>query len=98
MTWRESWQPIGVTELEGSRGAGVRRGEIGVADFPAGIYPACSNHGAMNRVSKDKSYWRCMVEGCNAGAEWIGRTRAIPVTEGGTPDHKPNDPDPREPA
>lgn len=69
-TWRKDPR---VTDLEGARGAPLRRGDVGVADFSAGVYPACSKHGALAAVGEGK--WRCMVDGCNAGAQtdwpWI---------------------------
>lgn len=68
--WNQaSWRPDPhVNPLSGgARGDGFRRGKVGIADFIAGTYPACSLHGAMNAVGGDK--WRCLVEGCNAGAE-----------------------------
>jgi hypothetical protein len=64
--WRE--HPTVVPLRDGERGSGWRRGEVGLADYPAGSYPSCSRHGAM--ISIGNSYWRCLVEGCNAGAEW----------------------------
>lgn len=67
INWRHS--PLVVPLEEGTRGAGERRGEAGVAEFVAGTYPACSLHGALNRLGKDRGIWRCMVEGCNAGGE-----------------------------
>lgn len=72
MTWRTTWRvDAAVVPLEdGARGAGERRGESGIATFPAGDYPACSLHGAMNRLGRDRSIWRCLVDGCNTGAEW----------------------------
>lgn len=41
----------------------------GMASFQAGRYPACSEHGAMNKVSKDAELWRCLT--CNIGVEII---------------------------
>lgn len=66
MNWRTS--PT-LVPLEGARGAGERQGEFGLADFPAGTYPSCSLHGAMNRVSVNNDLWRCLTEGCNVGCE-----------------------------
>jgi len=31
-----------------------------------GLYPSCTKHGAMNKVSKD-GIWRCVQLGCNNG-------------------------------
>jgi hypothetical protein len=42
------------------------QGEYGLADFPAGTYPACSVHGAMNKVAP-APLWRCLA--CNIGCE-----------------------------
>ena len=68
--WRESWSPSErLLPLDGARGDGSIAGEIGMARFPAGTYPACSRHGAMNRVGGKNNYWRCLVHGCNVGAE-----------------------------
>ena len=55
---------------EGTRGSGENQGVIGMADLPAGRYPACSLHGAMNRMRQGDNVWRCLREGCNAGANW----------------------------
>ena len=30
--------------------------------------PACTLHGAMNRVTPDRDWWRCLT--CNIGVEW----------------------------
>lgn len=76
--WRETWHASSsLSKLEGRRGAGERAGEFGLATFPAGEYPACSEHGALICVrgrsrSEDggTSLWRCLVEGCNIGCEW----------------------------
>lgn len=43
-----------------------RQGIGGKAFFRAGIYPACSEHGAMLRVAKQQ-LWRCAE--CNIGFE-----------------------------
>lgn len=43
------------------------QGITGIADFSAGTYPACSFHGAMNRVSTAQM-WRCLQ--CNIGIEY----------------------------
>jgi hypothetical protein len=65
--WRAD--PTSVEPLEeGTRGRGERRGQVGVAVFMAGIYPACSLHGALIRVGSDPAIWRCLVHSCNAGA------------------------------
>lgn len=48
------------------------QGEIGTMIFTAGLYPACSEHGAMNKVAKDAQLWRCL--NCNIGAEFTGPT------------------------
>lgn len=76
MNWRDTWHPaIELTPLEGRRGAGEHAGLFGLATFAgAGVYPACSHHGAMNCVRRSdesgESLWRCLVEGCNIGAVW----------------------------
>ena len=41
---------------------------VSVQRFSAGLYPGCSQHGAMNRVGSD--VWRCLATGCNVGARW----------------------------
>lgn len=43
------------------------QGKSGIADFMGGTYPACSIHGAMNRVSFAQM-WRCLR--CNIGIEY----------------------------
>ena len=73
-TWRTD--PSVVALDEGSRGSGANRGEVGLGDFIAGTYPACSRHGAMNRVGREPSIWRCLAEGCNAGAIYRGEGTA----------------------
>jgi hypothetical protein len=69
--WEETWRTDPSVEplLEGTRGDTTEhRGEVGLADFPAGTYPACSRHGALIRVGKDPKIWRCMFHNCNVGA------------------------------
>lgn len=68
--WQETWrEDASVVALEeGTRGDGADRGAVGVAEFPAGTYPACSRHGALIRVGVDPAIWRCLVHSCNAGA------------------------------
>jgi hypothetical protein len=77
--WRSTWRASSdLSELEGRRGAGERAGSYGLADFQAGIYPACSEHGAMLCVrgaAAGESLWRCLVEGCNIGC--VCPTRSI---------------------
>lgn len=43
-----------------------RQGIAGKATFLAGVYPACSKHGAMLKVAK-APLWRCAE--CNIGIE-----------------------------
>lgn len=66
--WRTSNR---VRPLEGGdRGTGSRRGEPGEATFLAGVYPACSLHGALTALGGVGTMkWRCLVPDCNAGAE-----------------------------
>jgi hypothetical protein len=75
--WKGTWvQSPNLRALEGRRGSGSQAGLIGFGFFPAGVYPACSKHGAMNCVkpaSEDEgSFWRCLAEGCNIGAALVG--------------------------
>lgn len=79
-SWREAWWPSSdlLVPLEGRRGSGENAGQVGLCAFPAcpeWALPACSKHGAMNCVKRADtetgSYWRCLVEGCNIGAELI---------------------------
>jgi hypothetical protein len=45
------------------------QGELGLRQYPyVGTYPTCSNHGAMNKVSKDNDVWRCLT--CNIGGDY----------------------------
>ena len=44
-------------------------GEFGLEDFPAGTYPSCSKHDAMNRVTDKADWWRCLA--CHIGCEWL---------------------------
>lgn len=64
-------------------------GEFGLEKFSAGIYPSCSLHGAMNRVSEKSDFWRCItavgtaangapVGLCNIGCEWDRTKTEIP--------------------
>jgi hypothetical protein len=55
--------------LEGTRGTMTEAGEVGLADFIAGTYPACSRHGAMTCLSVRHHLWRCLAEECNIGAK-----------------------------
>lgn len=64
-TEREA-QPLGNTIAKDSQGF------AGFADFAAGRYPACSRHGAMNRVSPEQ-LWRCLT--CNIGMEILPKKR-----------------------
>lgn len=52
--------PLGLTIPKACQGI------AGTAEFIAGRYPACSKHGAMNRVSAGQ-LWRCL--NCNIGVE-----------------------------
>jgi hypothetical protein len=63
-TWRPDSRVVALAD--GARGMQVRAGVVGVGDFPAGVYPACSRHGAL--VAVGRGTWRCLVDGCNAGA------------------------------
>jgi hypothetical protein len=49
---------------------GPHQGVAGHALFSAGRYPACSKHGAMNKVSAVAPLWRCLQ--CNIGVELHG--------------------------
>lgn len=45
------------------------QGEYGLEVFYAHMeWPSCSKHGAMNKVSGDRDWWRCLT--CNIGCEW----------------------------
>lgn len=69
-SWRATWRlypaavPLGLTIAKEGQGT------VGVADFKAGTYPACSHHGAMNRVAPVE-IWRCLH--CNIGCEFALR-------------------------
>jgi hypothetical protein len=66
--WRTTWRPDGAQVPLGlSTALRVGHGQPGLAEFPAGTYPACSVHGAMNRVSRAQM-WRCLE--CNIGIEY----------------------------
>jgi hypothetical protein len=52
--------PLGLTITKPGQGV------AGTAMFPAGEYPACSRHGALNRVAQAQ-LWRCPT--CNIGVE-----------------------------
>lgn len=38
------------------------------------LTPTCSRHGAMNRVSGDVDWWRCVAPDCGIGVEWLRST------------------------
>lgn len=72
--WRATFRPyagkheakaLGLTLVKPGQGV------AGFARFSAGTYPACSEHGAMNRVAKPQ-LWRCI--NCNIGVELLPRT------------------------
>ncbi len=76
MIWRRTREgeasPLGLTVPK------PHQGVIGMQLFPrAGgrEYPACSQHGAMNRVSAVAHMWRCL--NCNIGAEYHELGRAL---------------------
>ncbi len=77
--WRDSFV-IGGKEMKPLGNTIVKpgQGEAGWALFPAGEYPSCSIHGAMNKVSRDAQLWRCLQ--CNIGIELPYLT----MLEGGT--------------
>ena len=68
MSWRSSFaaypesqaKPLGLTLTKSGQGV------AGTALFLAGYYPACSEHGAMNKVAP-APLWRCL--NCNIGVE-----------------------------
>lgn len=55
-------KPLGNTDVKPGQGV------AGMAEFSAGRYPACSLHGAMNKVAP-APLWRCL--NCNIGVELI---------------------------
>lgn len=66
--WRETWREAPDAEPLGLTLPKPEQGNVGIADFIAGTYPACSNHGAMNRVASHSQVWRCL--NCNVGADF----------------------------
>lgn len=68
MGWRATWMPFadGAAEPLGLTVKKAHQGQAGTALFPAGRYPACSAHGAMNKVAP-APLWRCLM--CNIGVE-----------------------------
>ena len=56
-------KPLGNTIKKSNQGV------AGHANFGIGIYPACSEHGAMNKVTTrgNGNLWRCL--NCNIGVE-----------------------------
>ncbi len=68
MTWKNTFKPYTSTEAIPLGNTLIKSGQgvSGTAQFLAGIYPACSEHGAMNKVSF-ASLWRCPT--CNIGVE-----------------------------
>ena len=62
----KNWRPNPQATALGNTIPKPSQGEYGLADFPAGTYPACSKHGAMNRVAP-APLWRCLT--CNIGCE-----------------------------
>lgn len=72
--WRETWRPAEVGAL-GLTQEKPGQGRTGYAYFIAGTYPACSEHGAMNKVNADTEVWRCL--NCNIGGDYTStRTSA----------------------
>lgn len=72
MSWRDTWRESDELTALGLTKDKRDQGRFGLAGFEAGIYPACSRHGAMNRVSMPGhgSLWRCLHLECNIGCEW----------------------------
>lgn len=64
---KKYFKPLDLTLYKSSQG------KLGWAIFwsesPIKYYPSCSNHGAMNKVSKDVELWRCLS--CNIGGEIV---------------------------
>lgn len=71
--WKSNWYEDSEPLDEGQRGGGERAGVAGFATFEICgeflTYPACSKHGAMNKLGKERPIWRCLVTGCNVGTE-----------------------------
>lgn len=65
------FEPLGLTLDK------PHQGKLGWETFPAGVYPSCSKHGAMNRVAS-APLWRCL--NCNIGGELVGqfKTEGMP--------------------
>lgn len=79
MDWRESWrQSPDLTELPVTKPKGAF-GESGLALFWEREYPACSKHGAMAKVSADRSWWRCLT--CHIGCEWGKKQELVVETD-----------------
>ncbi len=67
--WKDSFTPAGPEMVAlGLTIPKPHQGELGWAQFLAGRYPACSKHGAMNKVAP-APLWRCL--NCNIGAEVV---------------------------
>lgn len=66
--WRDTFRPYadGAATPLGLTLDKPGQGVAGTAQFRAGTYPACSEHGAMNRVAA-APLWRCL--NCNIGIE-----------------------------
>ena len=70
-TWRISNSLVPMPESGDVVKPGYKKGHrFGLEDFSAGIYPSCSRHGAMQKVSRDADWWRCVEQGCNIGCIW----------------------------
>lgn len=54
--------PLPLTQKKKGQGGAVMQ------VHPAGRYPSCSAHGAMNRVTDKADWWRCLT--CNIGVAW----------------------------
>jgi hypothetical protein len=63
----ENWRPNPRSQALGLTIRRLGQGAFGIAEFTAGTYPACSLHGAMNKVASDAEIWRCLQ--CNIGCE-----------------------------
>lgn len=78
MSWRDTFAPDPTLKPLGLTIAKPDQGVAGWATFSAGRYPACSLHGAMNRVAP-APLWRCLA--CNIGIEVVRRPEYMPIGE-----------------
>lgn len=78
----KNWRPsenLGTIESGALSKRMVPAEAVGLADFPAGTYPACQVHGAMLRVAQTPRWYRCIA--CGASCEWTPDSADLSLCE-----------------